>query len=262
MAEDTREPDPGAPRNEVGDGAPDSTRQIPADGTRQMPADGTRQMPADGTRQMPADATGRIPADGTQVLPPVSSWSARAQVPPAAPVGAGPELSSWQEPASGGSSRWWAPLVLGLLALLLLAFLGFGLWMIVQSDEDREIPGTPSPSAPARPSATATPSPTPSPTPETVRVEVPELAGVQAEDARDQLAELGLRPQLRTVETDERIAGTVVRTEPGAGSLLAEGARIVVFVAQDPEPEPEPTGEPTPPSTGGPDADEPGDEPG
>jgi hypothetical protein len=143
--------------------------------------------------------------------------------------------------------RWWMPILVGVLALLLLGVLLVAGWVII--DAVRPNPPAPPPAAtsagtPAPTSAvpTTTPPTTPattSPTPD-AGVVVPTLVGLPAPAARVLLEQYGLTPELRFVPSDEP-AGTVVATDPEAGTEVAPGDVIVLVVAEPRVPTP-PTG--------------------
>ncbi|HEY0700152.1 MAG TPA: PASTA domain-containing protein, partial [Micromonospora sp.] len=84
------------------------------------------------------------------------------------------------------------------------------------------------------------------------RVPLPPLAGLPQAGAQALLDRLGLGYQLR-FEPSDRPAGTIVRTDPPAGTLVERGDEIILVIAEEPAPPtgPPPTGEPTaPPATG------------
>lgn len=75
----------------------------------------------------------------------------------------------------------------------------------------------------------ARPSPEPAPT----TIEVPQLVGLRAADARSQLRDLGLRSTQRPVES-MRPKGTVVRQSPGPGTELREGQAVLLVISTGP----------------------------
>jgi hypothetical protein len=216
-------------------GEPDETRAFGPGGSGG--ADETRAFP-------PADAAGTAP------LPPVREptvWSGRAEVPPAGIRPGGQPVEQWEEPPTPGEGgRWWMPIVIGLVALLLLGVLGYGLWLLAAAGDEADPGGTPTPAAPTARPTTAAPTkaaPTteaPDPT-EPAEVQVPPLAGQQLEDAQDQLDDRGLTYRVRFEVTDEQPPGRVVRTEPDAGERVEPGTRVTLVVATAPE-ESEPPG--------------------
>ncbi|MFE4634515.1 PASTA domain-containing protein [Streptomyces sp. NPDC056773] len=64
-----------------------------------------------------------------------------------------------------------------------------------------------------------------------VQVTVPDLAGTTEAQAMSQLTAAGLMPQRFESPADGKAPGTVLRTDPPAGTLLAKGGPITVFVA-------------------------------
>lgn len=251
-------PPAGAPRPAGGDATAPLHPRIPDDATRRMPP-----VPGDATAPLPPVPPGRpSPPDATSVMPGVDTgvgaWSARAEVPRYVPETT-PE-PMWRDPAPE-PRRWWLPVLLGVVALLLLGALGYGAWLLV-GGEDTPQPATPTAEPPARPTARPTVRPTtarptttaPRPSPTTVapqRVQVPDVVGDHWREARERLGELGLSYQLEPVVTDEAAPEEVVRTRPGVGSTVAEGTVVTLVVAEAPaptaptDPQPSPTGEPT-----------------
>jgi beta-lactam-binding protein with PASTA domain len=66
------------------------------------------------------------------------------------------------------------------------------------------------------------------------RIEVPDLVGLTASDARRQLADLGLTAEIVRLSSPEPV-GTVLRQAPRAGSRLAEKSRVTLTVSSGPE---------------------------
>ncbi|MFN8517973.1 MAG: PASTA domain-containing protein [Chloroflexota bacterium] len=89
------------------------------------------------------------------------------------------------------------------------------------------------------------PTPTPEPTPSPVAV--PDLRGVAESDAVNQLLDLGLEPGERAEAFDDQVAnGSVISTDPEAGTELPPGTAVdyVVSLGGEPTPTPEPTPSP------------------
>src|SRR5690625_1394418 len=90
-------------------------------------------------------------------------------------------------------------------------------------------------------------------------VEVPDLTGMDVEEAQDKLTSLGLVSRAESVETDEQKEDRVV--SQSVTGLVEQGSSVTLMYAVEPPPEPptptdEPTDEPTDPPT-----DEPTDPP-
>ncbi len=79
--------------------------------------------------------------------------------------------------------------------------------------------------APARPSQSSQPSQT--------AIEIPDLVGLTASEARDRLREAGLR-WTQTKVASEEPAGTVVGQSPGAGARLRKGQRVTLEISTRP----------------------------
>ncbi|MFS8521038.1 MAG: hypothetical protein FWJ87_06620, partial [Micromonosporaceae bacterium] len=118
-------------------GGVDDTLVAPAaaDETAVVPRGG----PADDTLVAPAavDNTVVVPAPEAAVTAP--RWSGRAPVPPPRRPATELDDGSWvsgEVPGEPPSGPWWLPAALGLLALVILAVLGVGVWLIADSVRD------------------------------------------------------------------------------------------------------------------------------
>ncbi|MFJ8833305.1 PASTA domain-containing protein [Micromonospora aurantiaca] len=255
------------PRNAAGEDA-DATRALPrnaagadADATRAMPrnpgeedVEATRAMPrnaGDATRPLPGGPAGqagpegpggpRRPLDATAPQEPVGAWSGRAGVPP-------PRPASYPEPGGEyygdeqAGRRWWMPILLGVLALLLLGLIGVGVWLALRAADRNSDPGPPVPSISAQTSAaptsaaptSAAPSSSPPSTPPAttapVEVPMPPLVGLPEAAARAALDRLDLDYRVQRRASD-RPAGTVISTDPEAGYPVGEDDRVTIVVA-------------------------------
>lgn len=267
----------------------DETKRVPPVDDATQPdlprADDTRpDLPkADDTRPDLPKADDTVP-DGTAVLPsasPASSddewassrakpvWSGRAEV-------RGPRTTTsydtdWSDdgpvpaPVQGQRDRWWMPIVVGIIVLILLGVLAWAIYLIVQSSGEQESPAitpsatattisTPS-SAPttapttSAPVATTTPTDTPSTTePTTTAVTVPALRGLALDDARAALDRTGLR--YRVLYRDSTAPpGTVIDSDPAEGQEVPPDTRVTIVVSQQGTPTTTPTATATTPTT-------------
>ncbi|MFF5172421.1 PASTA domain-containing protein [Micromonospora sp. NPDC000089] len=238
--------------------ADDATRPLPrgdqpgADPTRPLPHPAGQpadQQPLDATaRHEPLDATARHePVDATRPLPP----DAAGTPPPAPPVWSGragvpvPRPADYREPAEWypddqRGRRWWLPILLGILALLLVAVIGTGVWLVLRSARDDAPTPTPPPvptSAPVTSAAPTTTAPTtepPSSPPTTTaaaRIPMPALTGLSRTTAQSLLDRLGLAYRVQTRPSDQP-AGTVIETDPAAGEPVARGDEVTLVVAE------------------------------
>lgn len=66
------------------------------------------------------------------------------------------------------------------------------------------------------------------------QVVVEDVTGDSQQDAYDTLEALGLSPRIQAVADDETAVGYVVRTDPAAGSTVASGSSITIFVSSGP----------------------------
>jgi hypothetical protein len=143
------------------------------------------------------------------------------------------------------------PLLIGLVILALLALIGYGVWLALRPKDATPAPA-PSPSAAAT-SRSATPTASP-PAPTTTRprptrpvmVAVPPVTGLPLDAARAALRQLGLRSTVQEVE-DPAAPGTVIRTDPVAGTEVQQGSVVTLAVAKAPPP----TSAPSPSASAG-----------
>ncbi|MFI7507528.1 PASTA domain-containing protein [Micromonospora aurantiaca] len=248
-------------RQEPPAGDADATRALPrdaaghdADATRAMPrnaaeedVEATRAMPrnaGDATRPLPGGPAGQggphRPLNTTTPQEPVGAWSGRAGVPPPRPAGYPEPGSEWYGDEQAGR-RWWMPILLGILALLLLGLIGAGVWLALRAADRNSDPGPPVPSASAQTSAapttaaptSAAPSSSPPSTLATtapVEVPMPPLVGLPEAAARAALDRLDLDYRVQRRASD-RPAGTVISTDPEAGYPVGEDDRVTIVVA-------------------------------
>ncbi|WP_329105675.1 PASTA domain-containing protein [Micromonospora sp. NBC_01699] len=196
--------------------------------------------------------TATFPAVGDGGQPPGGAWSGRAGVPPPAPpVVRGPAPAEWSGD-DGHPRRWWLPILVGLIALVLLGVLVFGVWLIVQGNPGDNGPApvrpSPSPTATAAPTSAAPTTPAATPTESAAAiVSVPPVIGLSQEDAQALLDQAGLPFQVQFRESD-RPAGTVIASDPRPSTPIAVGSQVTLTIAEPPAP----TATPTPAPTTGP----------
>ncbi|MFC4149193.1 PASTA domain-containing protein [Micromonospora mangrovi] len=213
----------------------EATRPLPrADRSGPPDPDATRPVPgADATRPLPRpDATARQrPVSDAPTRQEPAAWSGRAGVPPPRPA---EQSTEWYTEEQAGR-RWWMPILLGILALVLLALIGLGVWLALRAADEGPAPA-PTPSlrpttAPTTSAAPSTPPPTTPPaTTAAAQVPMPPLVGLPEATARGILDRLGVDYRVRT-RTSEQPAGTVIETDPEAGEPVREGERVTVVVA-------------------------------
>lgn len=202
-------------------------------------ADATRALPperptAGDTAGTPSGHRPASDSNATAPLPPTApAWSGRAGVPtrPAAYQEPGGE---WYAEEQAGR-RWWMPILLGILALLLIALIGLGVWLALRASQRTPGPApslTAVPTSASRTSAAPTTSPpTTPPSPTSVAVPMPPLVGLPESEARAILDRLGVDYRVRNRESD-RPAGTVIETDPAAGEPIRAGDQVLVVVAE------------------------------
>jgi hypothetical protein len=278
---------PGGPAQRLGPG--DTARQPAADETNRLvgPDDAARFSPGmggapddaarfsagmggDDTARFPPGAggdedartaPGAVPPDRTARMPPIgpgpqpgepAAWSGRARVPPPGPPLRDSAPAEWGPVDEAPGRTWWLPILIGVVALLLLAVLAFGFWLIANTrDEEGPVTPSPSPSAvaptPTLPTPTSAAPTTESPSPGATTAEsvtVPQVVDLPLPVAQRMLERLGLRYQVEYRESD-RPARTVLDSNPEQGAEVAPGSEVRLIVAEPREEEP-PT---TPPAT-------------
>jgi hypothetical protein len=134
-----------------------------------------------------------------------------------------------------------AVLATSVTVLLILGFVGVGgYWLLgggpsapTQAPATTQITAPPGASPAAVPPAPPPPvPPKPSPThraPQTVTV--PDLTGLDVDEARNRLASLGLKVGVDEIESESR-PGSVDRCEPPAGTSVTVGSKVVLKVAR------------------------------
>ncbi|MFF5177008.1 PASTA domain-containing protein [Micromonospora sp. NPDC000316] len=184
----------------------------------------------------PGDRTARMPVERSTTTP----WAGRAEV--RAPRPAEPS-EGWYVEEQGGR-RWWMPILWGVLALVFAGLLGAALWVVLNArDDDPDGPG-PTPSLPpattaaptsAAPTSAAPTSATPSSPPTSAapeEVPMPPLTGLAQDTAEGLLDRLGLTYRV-VYRPSELPPGTVVSTEPEAGTPVSTDDEVLLVISQD-----------------------------
>ena len=257
-------PDETRPFSYGGDGdpgGPGGYRGPDEDATR-IQGPGAGNGPDDRTRSddtWPAGGPEGRPGDGTSIMPPArddwtadgeGAWAGRAAVRP-------PRAEEYVETdwatVEREPRRWWAPILVGIVALLLLALLGWGIWLIIQAQGRANETPAPAPTLSA-PATVSTPSVAPTTTPPTTQttttsptptsVTIPALRGMSQSEAAQTLSRIGLASRLRFVATDRASAGVVVDTDPSEGKQVPQGTTVTLIVAAPPTASPSPSGGP------------------
>jgi hypothetical protein len=198
---------------------------------------------------------GRRPDDATSVMPPAAAnpaWSGRAEVRAPQPG----QSTYYQEdvdwPAGPGPQeprdRWWMPILVGIIVLVLLAALGWGIYLIFQNAGKSD--NSPAPavtaSAPPAPSAAATtqttepssaptttsPTPTPSTTdPTDDAVAIPALRGLTVADAKAALKQDGFTSTHVIYRPSSAQQDTVIDSDPEEGQEVPPDTTVTLVVA-------------------------------
>jgi hypothetical protein len=236
--------DPTAEQPTIEHGPTDHTAQLPPAG---YPPPGNRPESAPTAPHRPGpygdDRTAQLPPTGGQTPP----WAGRAGVPPAGVPPRGPVPDEYGQPEEPGR-RWWMPILIGLVVVVLLAVLAFGLWLLLRTDVSTPTPSPTISSAAPTTAAPTTAAPTttaPSPSATTPGpVVVPPLLGLPEDRARAQLLAAGLQPRLE-YRSASQPAGTVVDADPGPDTEVPPGSTVTLVVSTGPAPPPQ-TASPTP----------------
>jgi len=215
--------------------------------------DRTRRMPP-----APDDPTVVTPRpDATSVMPAVDddwaasranpAWSGRAEVRPPQPGSTEYQEADWPAaPLGEPRGRWWMPIVVGIVVVLLLAALAFAVYLVVHNAADDDQPTAPATSAPAVPSQTSettqssapsteptttTPTTTATTTePTTDEVTIPALKGRSLAEARAALNRAGLSYRLLYRNSDAQ-PGTVVDSDPAEGQEVPPDTTVTLVIA-------------------------------
>jgi hypothetical protein len=247
----------GAAARDRGDAAakrPDATSVLPSAGDETV-ADPARVPPVrDDATRVQGDAAAKRP-DATSVLPPADddwapargnpAWTGRAEVRAPRPSGATLAPDDWAVvPGREPRDRWWMPILVGIIALLLLASLGFGLYLIVQNSGGGDTTPTPTVTktvAPTRTSTgstavttepTATTASTPTTEPTSTEVTIPALVGLSLPDAQAALSRMGLRRYKVIYRDDDAAPGTVIGSDPPEGQKVPPDTTVTLVVAK------------------------------
>lgn len=269
-------PDPDA--TQVGGFAPDvdAAGATPDPGATQVegvPAVGDDDTVADGRQVPPVGDEPTVVQDrlgSTAVMPPVDddwapsrgnpAWSGRAEVRPPQPVGGRPE-ADWTAAVPPQRDRWWMPIVVGIIALILLGVLGWAIWLIVRDSDDETPAPVATTSATSGETATtqaSSPSPTPtttsaspSPTlssstasPAASEVQIPALRGLSLPEAQVALRSTGLNYRLIYRPASDVPPGTVIDSDPVEGQEVPPDTTVTLVIAA------EATNTPTEPTQG------------
>ncbi|MEV7621540.1 PASTA domain-containing protein [Actinoplanes sp. NPDC089786] len=230
-------------RTRVRPGHPDETTVNPS-----ASADATRvnaPASADETR-----VNSSASVDATRVGEPVKddgAWAGRATVRPPRPT-----REDWTSADDWATSspreprgKWWLPIVVGIVGLVLLGALGWGVYLIAtNSDEPSDSPAVPQISAPGvqtpRTTTTTTtnqPTTTPPTTEPTTteptgptEITVPALLGLSQQEAQEALTRRGLKFR-SIVRPSENPAGTVIDSDPAEGQEVPPDTVVTLVIA-------------------------------
>ncbi|MFF5084748.1 PASTA domain-containing protein [Actinoplanes sp. NPDC000266] len=210
----------------------------------------------DDVRTVPAfkdKPTTVMPADDWAPSRANPAWSGRAEVRAPQPGRGYPEVDWTAADAEPrGRDRWWMPIVVGVIALVLLGVLAWAIYVIVQDDDSDDTPApvatTSSAAAPTRAATTTatattettTPSTAPTTTapttnttdPTDTEVTVPALRGLALPAAQSALNETGLNYRIiyRVVNAP---AGTVFDSDPAEGQEVPPDTVVTLLVAAE-----------------------------
>ncbi|MEV6842061.1 PASTA domain-containing protein [Actinoplanes sp. NPDC051411] len=193
------------------------------------------------------------PADATAVMPPAeggAAWSGRAEV--RAPQPGRTEyqqVTDWPAaPETPRNDRWWMPIVVGIIVLVLLAALGWGIYLIVQNSGNDNSPApavTTSAAAPTTVATTAeTTEPTTEPTTTTPTTEptttdptddavaIPALRGLSVADAKAALKGVGITSTRVIYRSSDAEPDTVIDSDPEEGQEVPPDTRVTLLVSE------------------------------
>ncbi|GAB2580021.1 hypothetical protein Aab01nite_56290 [Paractinoplanes abujensis] len=231
--------------------------------------DDVRTVPA--IRDEPTVVTGR--PGSTAVMPPVGdddwapsranpAWSGRAEVRPPQPGRGYPEVDWAASAPAQPRDRWWMPIVVGIVALILLGVLGWAIYLLVQdSSDETPAPATSTSAAPAETPTTAaetvtsSPSATPTATspdpvqsttdPTASEITIPALRGLALAEAQEALRSTGLNYRLIYRQAPDVPPDTVIDSDPVEGQEVPPDTTVTLVIAAQPTNNPTDTAEPT-----------------
>lgn len=166
------------------------------------------------------------------------AWSGRAEVrAPRAQPYSETEWDSGVDRAPSG--RWYMPIVVGIVLLVLLGVLAWAIYLIAQnSGGSSPTPNTTTSAAtaPSAEPATTTPSNETTTTPPTTEptateITVPALRGMSVQEATYALSRKGLKYRLIYVE-DAAPPGTVIDSDPAEGQEVPPDTAITLVIAK------------------------------
>ena len=200
------------------------------------------------------DATQISPRpEATSVLQPVTQdwepnraepvWSGRAEVRAPQPSRTAFDTDWPAGPVAQPRDRWWMPIVVGTIVLVMLAVLGWAIYLIMRSVGRDDSPAPASTSADATTTTTtttATTTPTTEPTtpsatppttePTMTEVTVPALRGLTLTEAKAALDRTGL--SIRVIYRDsDAPARTVIDSDPAEGQEVPPDTRVTLVIA-------------------------------
>ncbi|WP_067493969.1 PASTA domain-containing protein [Actinoplanes sp. TFC3] len=278
MSDDTGEFFPFRDENENAAGnQPNGRPRKDDDQTRMMPPTDAEDDATQLQRPVSGDATTvqrPVSGDATAVYRPADDGRSWAEEDEIWAGRAGVRAPGPQEDATGTDwagvppeeprGKWWTPILVGIVALILLALLGWGIYLIVQSSDDGDSPtgpgATPSQAPPAATATTPAPAETPPTTTPTTTtaattkptssppsspsdVTIPALRGLSLDEAKTALNRKNLNYRLRYVASTDAPPGTVIGSDPAEGQQVPDDTIVNLIIAS------EPTATTTPPTS-------------
>lgn len=224
---------------------PDATRIGPAG-----PTDPDATRIGGGTSPLRPDDSGATRIGGPLGHDEPPRWSARANVPqPGDPGLRQPAPEEWveeEDPYQGRS--WFTPVIIGVVALVLVGALSFGLYLIYQATADgdnappNQLPGvetsssavvpSPTPAPTSAPPTSAEPSATTAAPPATATI--PPLRGNTLAQATIKLQQLGLEVKVVRRADGSVQPGEVLESDPGPGETVDPGETVTLYIATAP----------------------------
>ncbi|WP_030440914.1 PASTA domain-containing protein [Actinoplanes subtropicus] len=237
-----------------------------SDETRRVPPADDATLPGKRLDDTIAEPVSPGGTDATKVAPAAagddwSVWAGRAEVRPPRP-GRSIYDTDWDGPTPpppGQRDRWWMPIIVGIVVLLLLGVLAWAIYVIVQNSGQQPgpVPTTQPTAVVTTDTPTAAPSTAPSSPPSTepstvptttattqeptAAVTVPALRGLPLAEARAALNRTGL-PYRVLYLNSTAAPGTVIDSDPAEGQEVPPDTRVTIVVAQQGNATTTPTG--------------------
>lgn len=200
----------------------------------------------------PADPPAGRPGT-TSIMPPArddwgagsgrgAPWAGRAEVRPPRAGDYSDQDWTTSGPPSEPRGKWWMPILVGIVGLILVGLLSWGIWLIIQSSgNEQPTPSAPTaatttqaPAVPATQPTAAPPTTQPTTAEPTQSTTIPALRGQPQQDAIAALGRSGLSARLRFRTSSDAAPGTVIDSDPQEGQAVPPRSVVTLIIAVAP----------------------------